>query len=256
MSWRVIAEKDVRDAIRDNTLVWNIIFVSLFGAILSYNHAQLAGSSRLTTDLATLFTLVVPLMAVLVAHESIAYERATDRIRTTLSLPHTRADIVVGTAVGRAIVVATTVWVALAIAALITIGFEAPISPRPYLGYSVATILLGAAVATITVGISAAVRSTTLSLVFAATLVLVALGWPVILEYGWFIATNDPTPTWLTTIGGLDPIRGYAKIAVMFSGTELPPLGTDDSPIGALVLGGWTAAVLWVGYHRFEHTDL
>lgn len=256
MSWRTIAEKDVRDALRDGTLQWNTLFLSLLGAALAYNHAQLGAGTELPTDLSALFTFAVPLSAVLVAHESIASERATDRIRTTLSLPHTRRSVVVGTAVGRGIVVAATVWVALTVAALLTIFLAAPITPRIYLGYSLATILLGVAFAAITVGISAAFRSTTLSLVVGGSLVLISLGWPTILGLAWMVAANGPMPDWLTTLGGLDPIRGYAKTAVMFAGTGIGALGTDGSIVGLPLLGGWTLAGLGLGYYRFEHADL
>lgn len=256
MSWRVIAEKDVRDAVRDGTLQWNTLFLTLLGAAIAYNHAQLGSGNELPTDLSALFTLVVPLAAVLVAHESIAYERGTGRIHTTLSLPHTRRSVVVGTAVGRGVVVATAVWVALAVAGFIAIVSAAPISPRVYLGYSVATIFLGVAVAAMTVGISALYRSTTLALVTGVCFVLVSLGWPTILGFAWMIGANDPMPGWLTTVGGFDPIRGYAKTAVLLAGTDIGALGSDGSIIGPPLLAGWAVGVLELGYRRFEHVDL
>jgi len=256
VSWRVIARKDSRDAVRDGSFQWNTLFIALLTGATSYLHSTSGGGGVLSVDLSIVVTAVVPFVAVLMAHESIAYERATGRIRTTLALPHTRRDVVLGAAVGRATVLVATIGVALAVAAVTALVFGGTIEPRTFLGFGVATLLLAAVFAVIAVGLSAGTRSTTLALVAGIVVVTVSLGWPALLAFGWTTVVGGSMPPWLHTVGGWDPIRAYAKTAVLLAGTGLGSLGADGSVVGPLLLVGWPVLFVAAGIGRFTGVDL
>ncbi|MFB6103963.1 MAG: ABC transporter permease subunit [Halobacteriaceae archaeon] len=256
MSWSVIARKDTRDAVRDGTFQWNTLFLALVTGATGYLHSTTGGTAGLTTDLSVVMTAVVPFAAVLVAHESIAFERATGRIRTTLALPHTRRDVLIGYALGRVTVLVATVGIALVVAAATTLLFGGTIAIRPFLGFAVATVAVGAAFAVIAVALSAMTRSTTRSLIAGGTVVTASLGWPALLAAGWSTIVGGSMPPWLHVLGGWDPIRAYAKTAVLFAGTDLGSLGSDPSLIGPALLAAWPALFAVIGIIRFTAVDL
>lgn len=256
VTWADIARKDIRDATRDGTLQWYAGLLTLLTIAISYGHVRAGAGNVLIADLAGLLTVVIPFAAILVAHESIAFELEIGRMRTTLSLPHSRTAVVVGYAAGRATLTGVAVASALVGAAGVTLVFGAPLFVHPFLGYSIGTILLGVVFAVIGVGISASTRSTTIALLGGVVVVLLSLGWPAILSVAWSSAVGGPMPGWLETIGGWDPVRAYAKTVVLFAGTGVGALGTDNSWIGLPLLGGWAVFFLGVGVQRFTTMDL
>lgn len=277
MTWRAVAYKDFQDAIRSRTLSLLTVLFALFVGGAAFAFAELAGgSSESMGDL--LFSimgpssLLIPIIAILVSYRSIAGERELGSMRFLLGLPHTRRDVVLGKVVGRTAVVSVAVLVGFAVGALVALLYY-EIAPLIFLGFTVATLLLGFVYVTIGVGISA----TTGSVSRAAGGVLGAY---ILLEYLWavfwllivylvngFSLPNwDEYPVWFDFFVSLSPGTAYGELMVSImnrSGGDIIFAGQfDESPLHfpdwypLLVFAGWVVVMFAVGYWRFQGADL
>lgn len=169
MSFRAVARKDFRDGIRSRVLwVLSALFIVVFSGptVVRFFVRPPEGAQQ---DIVQVFVLVlmkevtsvlVPLLAVVVAYAAITREVESGSLKLLLSLPHSREDVVYGKVLGRAGVLGAPIAVGFAVAALLLLGTGASLVWGKYLAFAVLTILLGVVFVGIAVGISAAVEST------------------------------------------------------------------------------------------------
>ncbi|WP_226022607.1 ABC transporter permease subunit [Halomicrobium salinisoli] len=261
MSWRIVARRDALDPYRSRSLFAHLaVFVLVFG-LLTY---VAAGPDRpLATYHVSTVALFLPLVALLVGYKSIAEPRENGGLRVVLSFPHTRREVLLGTVVGRAAVVAalTTVgFLASTVVYLVEIGV--PDLGSLAVGWLFA-VLLGVAMVALAVGISASVRTTNRAVVAVfGTFLLLAMLWgqiPTLVRFvaNGFAMPTGPGPEWVTAFRQLNPTTAY-QTAVNGLVTPVPtPDAVYYQPwFGVLVLLGWTVVPLLVGLQRFENSDL
>jgi hypothetical protein len=106
MTWEVVARKDFQDAVRSH---WLWALSALFVAVLAFPPALIIAdiiqigqaSEGLNTDLFVFLmrdtmTLLVPIIAIVLAYASVTGERDSGTLKLLLSLPHSRRDVVAG----------------------------------------------------------------------------------------------------------------------------------------------------------------
>lgn len=262
MSWTVVADRNARDPYRSRSLwVHLAVFVLVFG-LAAYFIAP--GGQPLAAALVSIVAFFVPLVALAVGYQSVAQSRQNGGLRVVLSYPHTRREVVLGTAVGRGVVMAGLVTVGLLTAAVVA-TVRAGV---PDLG-ALATVwalgaLLAVSIVGLAVGISAAVRTTNRAAVLSFGSYLLFLGlWgqiPGILLYvlNGFSPPRGPTPEWVAVFGQLNPTNAFqTAVRGMLSGGSVPTAEFYTTAwFGVLVLLAWLCLPLVAGTLRFERSDL
>lgn len=173
MSWRAVAEKDFRDAIRSRWL-WALsgLFVLLFstpGILRFYfgvgdvegQEAEAAGGIVVLFIhmMKEMTALLVPIIAIVIAYAALTRERETGTMKLLLSLPHDRYEVVFGKLLGRSAVIAIPILVGFAVCGLFLLPAATGFAVGRYAGFAVLTALLGVVFVGISVGISAAANS-------------------------------------------------------------------------------------------------
>lgn len=230
MSWRRLAVKDVRDSRREWTLYWVTVGCLLLGLVLSilWGSVTAGGTTGFTSILTVVSLFAIPTILLVTSHEQISRERATGRIRTTLTLPYTRRELLVGVFIGRVILglcCVTTLVVGALIGSLATgISLTGP----EILAYWVATVMLGVTFSGIAISWSAVTTSTTKSLIGCLVTYGTALFWPISLEYLWALTGTNTVPDWLVKLGGIDPVRAYLDAAQVTAAGAITTPGELD----------------------------
>lgn len=259
MDWIRLAEKDVRDARRDWTLHWVLGGFALLGAFITASWGILTGTveSSVVPILTVISLFAIPTIILIVSHERLSGERASGRIRTTMALPYTRRDLLLGAFIGRSIIGITTVVVftLAAVGAGLLVGVPTPIVELGAFG--VATSGLAIAFVALGIGWSAVTPSTTHSLIGCLFTYVAALFWPIVLGYAWEILVGGTEPKWLDRVGAMDPLRAYLDAAEASAGGAITSTGTAGSiALGFGLLLFWTILPLVIGDRRFRTADL
>lgn len=170
MSWEAVARKDYRDAVRARWL-WAltailILVFSLIAYLVRPAPGETVSSDAIMNNflLSTLVTMIVPLAALVVSYDSITGEQQSGSLKLLLSLPHSRAAVVVGKLAGRSAAVATPIVVGFMLPAAILAVGPLTFNLLGYVAFVALTALLGAAFVGIALGMSAAAGSRRLSL--------------------------------------------------------------------------------------------
>lgn len=261
MSWRLVARRDALDPLRSRSLYVHVALFALVFGLLTYVSAgpdQTLARLHLQS-----FAVFLPLVGLLLGYKSIAGPRENGGLRVTLSFPHTRGEVLLGTVVGRVAVVTL----------LVTVGYLAATAAYllqagvPELGpLAVAwlfTVLLGAAMVALAVGVSASVRTTNRAVVgvFGLFLLLV-LVWsqiPGLIRYvlNGFSAPSGASPAWAQTFLQLNPTTVYrTSVSALLAPIPIGDAVHFEPWFGVLVMLGWTVVPLAIGYWRFDNSDL
>ena len=296
-SVRVIAKKDFQDAVR-SMLFWglSIFFFMLLAAITGLIW-YFAGDPILEDELTTpilvatvseVTRIIIPLIALILGWKAIAGEREAGSMKVLLSLPHSRADVVLGKLIGRSLVLSLSLVIGFALAAVVVAAFMGMFGIGEYVGLLVISILYGVAYVSIAVFVSSLTRSTTFAGigVFSVFLIFYVL-WNmiataaqtlVILEYiegsEWTFVINgeeqpiELAPHWALFLESLDPGNAYSNVlsvvadAVEMGGT-LGDLTAFEETVfytsewfALLVLILWIVVPFGVAVFAFERADL
>lgn len=272
MNWRAVARKDFLDAVRSRTL-WALValFVLLLLGIAYV--AQLGGERDVIQfiEFTTLaFALFVPLVAIVLGYKSVVDERESGTIALALSFPHTRLDFVLGKFAGRSLVLAIPVLVGMVVASVLVVFLYESLPVGRYLLFTVLNVLLGLAFLAIALGLSMSTPSSrrVTAGAFGAYIVLATL-WSdlvdaimlILWRFDASIVVNPPD--WLLFVQMASPAEAYYRlvIALFDFGVEAAYTAPDapwfvDSWVAVLVLAGWVALPLALGYLRFARADL
>ena len=263
MSWRVVAERDGRDPFRSmSALLIYGGFALVFG--LS-GYLQSGAGSGLTGALLTTGFAVVPLASFGLAYAVVAGKRDRGSLRVVLSYPHTRREVVLGSAIGRAAVAASAVTVGYVTAAAVFVAASgAGVALVPLVETWLLTCLFAVAITGVGVGLSAAVRTTNQSIAACVgAYILFLIAWaqlPALVRFvvHGFHYPAGPPPTWARVFVYCNPATAF-RTATRAVTPGAPPLAGPvyaGAAFAVLVLVAWALAVPLLGSYRFERTDL
>lgn len=273
MGWATVARRDFREVWTHKFVRWMVYFLLFVFVMGGYVYPPSVETPVSTDGFPAFMTgwmgLLIPLAAILLGHNAIVGERESGELALTLSLPHSRRDVVLGklAARGGLVVVATLAGLLLA-GALVVYPYGSLGLPM-YVAYLALTTLFSIAFVGIAMAISSFARTQRVAAgaAFGVFFLFVVIWDPLragiryALEYIGF--ADGGLPNWALFLYGAEPVSLYERIIQAFwEGSTTGPYLGPDAP---WYLGGWVALVLlvaWalgplaVGYYRFGRTDL
>ncbi|ELY63135.1 ABC transporter permease [Natrinema versiforme] len=270
MSWRDVAYKDVNDASRSRTLwlLFGLLSVLFVGYAAAYTYVGDGTFAGFVAGSAGLVGGILPILGILAGYRSISDDRADGSLLLSMALPQSRTELLIGTALGRVVVLLVPTLLGLSIAGLyaaLRYGTEGAIA---YPWFLFATALYGASFVAAAVALSAATANDR-RLTYGAVvgyLLLVVL-WRDLTAFAVaFLHRFDPgmgMPDWALLVQLAQPSEAYARLldarfdidrASRYVGDSAPAFVDWWAALAILV--GWIAASLAVGYRRFESGDL
>jgi ABC-2 type transport system permease protein len=278
MSVLPVVRKDFHDAIRSYALLVVTVLFVLFGAGLAaiqwvpdlYREGGTATSTlALLNSMRQPTVFFLPLIGLMIAYDTIVGERESGSLRLLMSLPHSRAEVVLGKFLGRTAVVTAAILAGYTVAGVIALAtydsFDVPV----FVVYTLLTVFYGAVYIALATGFSAATRSRLQAFVGAGGLYgLFIIGWDVcllllqLLIYGRDIPEAG-LPDWFNFLGLLNPSTAFmhAARAVIPAYGEITfyPDGSAiylQNWVGFVVLAVWGLVPLLFGYVRFQRMDI
>lgn len=272
MNWRAVARKDVRDAGRSRTvwLLFGLLSVLFVGFAVAHERFGEPEFTAFLSGLAGLLASTLPVLAILLGYRSISDDRADGQLQLTLSFPTSRRDLVVGTVVGRSVVLLVPTLVALVAAGATGVFLYGSDGALLYPWFLLVTALYGVAFVGIAVGLSLS-TTTDRRITYGALgayLLLVQL-WDNLLSllvtflhrFEGGVLANPPD--WVLLARLAKPSEAYYRLvrvgfdvgrAELYVGGGTPVFVAW--PVALLLLVGWLAVPLALGYRRFGAADL
>jgi ABC-2 type transport system permease protein len=270
MTWRTVARKNVLDARRSRTLWLLFGFLTLLFVGYAVGHGSLGQATfgAFLDALVAIVGLVVPALAILLGYRSISDGRASGSLLLELSLPTSRKQLIVGTVVGRTLVLLVPSLVTLAVAGIVGAVLYGTAGALSYVWFLLVTALYGAAFVGAAIGLSmstTADRRITVGAV-GGYLLLVVL-WDSLISFGITVLHRfNPLvdmPDWglLLTLAG--PNEAYHRllrvgvdtgVASQYVTGSTPPY--VDWWAALLLLLLWIIVPLFVGGRRFSTADI
>lgn len=262
MSWDAIARKEIRDSIRSRSLIvlsGLFVILALFLTALYASVPLLGGGTEgeLTVESLVSFfnnaVMFVPIIAILLGYKAVVGERQSGSLNLTLSLPHTRDDVMLGKFVGRSVVLAVPVLLAFTAGLFVVVALFDAFSIVDYLVFVLGVLLVGLAYLSLAIGFSGAASSSILSAVgvfvlyvlfrFVWTPGLMATQsvvnrlqtgeWTIAFQFDW----------WMYPLSLINPHYAYRMILHGFVYTDV----AQPRYMSAWYINGWTGlAVLAV----------
>ncbi|WP_132058013.1 ABC transporter permease subunit [Halorussus amylolyticus] len=296
MTWQAVARKDFQDAVRSKWL-WALsaLFVLVFSlpAILQFylemGSAPPQGEQGSSDAFIFLMkqgtSVLVPLIAIVLAYASITQERESGSLKLLLSLPHSREDVVFGKVVGRAGVLTLPIVLGFVVAAVLILATSLSFKLANFVLFAVLTVVLGLVFVGLSVGISAAASTGRRAMMsatgaffmfvilwnaFANQLVnlldkYVGLADATQLHAVLFLKLLNPTQAYKTLIDSFLLESAVQSRIMMFGfmrqqvaaqtlGESLPVYLSNGFVVSYLLL--WLLVSVGVGYWVFENADL
>jgi ABC-2 type transport system permease protein len=275
MSWEAIARKDFEDAVRSRWLLGLTVLFTLLVSAVVYITRPSPGSTATSNAVlnsviikSAFVTTLIPLIALVISYGAVVGERESGSIKLLLSLPHSRADVVVGKVVGRSAALVAPVVAGFLLPAIVLVVGPFEFLAGSYLGYTLLAATLGAVFVSIAVGFSAAMPSQRLAMVGAIALYFLFVPlWGAIQLSLRLILLLGGTPGWLPLTGQqvftalrlVNPTGAYKIVTSAFMAGELftgggIPLRLEVAAV--VVLACWFLLPLLVGIRQFERADL
>ncbi|MFB6229032.1 MAG: ABC transporter permease [Halobacteriales archaeon] len=270
MSWRDVAYKNVHDASRSRT-VWLLAgFLSVLFVGYAVAHGYLGDESFVAflDGLVGIVGTLLPALGILLGYRSISDDREDGSLLLELSFPHSRKDLIVGTAVGRTIVLAVPTLVALVIAGAVGAFQYGTDGVLWYPWFLFVTVLYGAAFVGVSMGLSMATTSDR-RITFGAVggYLLLASLWSGLVSFGFTVLhrfnPDEAIPDWGLLLQLAGPSESFVRL--MRAGFDLNRAGQyvgEGTPFyvdwwGALLLLAlWVVVPLALGFRRFRTADL
>lgn len=271
MSWRAVARRDLRELSEPRLVRWSLLGLAAILVFGGYLFPVMAGPPPTPMDrfpgfMTGAVTIFVPLVAVLMGYKAVVGERESGELALSLSLPHTRRDVVLGKLAARGGLLAAAVLGGLGLAAVLVVYPFGTLEPLTYLGFLAVTQLFGLAFLCLAVGISAVAPAERMATVIALGLfALFVVLWDLVgdglaagLEAVGLAATG--LPNWAVFLLGLEPVSAYERVVGAFWGGAGPNVAGApwylSGWVALLLLVAWAAVPLGLGYYRFRGADL
>jgi ABC-2 type transport system permease protein len=272
MSWLDIAYKDIEDSSRSVTLwlLFGFLIVLMVGYTIAHTYLGKPEFMSLVEGLAGLVATILPVFGILLAYKSIVHERTSGSLFLTLGFPNSRKDLVVGTFVGRTVVLLSPTLGALAIAGVLGGYLYGTEGALLYPWFLFATALYGTAFIGIAIGLS---MSTTadrwITLGSIGGYALLVLFWngfhslTLLILHRFNLSVLSDMPNWALLFRLLKPGESYYRLlrlgfdigqAERYLGSSAPFY--VDWWMAILLLALWCFAPIGLGYLRFKTSDL
>jgi ABC-2 type transport system permease protein len=272
MSWRDVAYKNVNDASRSRTvwLLTGLLSVLFVGYAVGHGYLGEESFVAFLNGLVGIVATFIPALGILLGYRSISDDREDGSLLLELSFPHSRKDLVVGTAVGRTVVLAVPTLVALTTAGVVGAVQYGTDGVLWYPWFLFATLLYGAAFVGVSIGLSMATTSDR-RITFGAVggYLLLASLWSGLVSFGIgivhrFGVPGDVTmPDWGLLLQLAGPSESFSRL--VRAGFDVDRAGQyvgEGTPLyvdwwGALLLLAlWVVVPLVLGFRRFRTADL
>lgn len=261
MSLRVIAKRVALDPYRTRYLWVELGLFGLFFGLMT--HLSSGFERSLGSHLVATSYIFVVLLAIGLSYDQIAKRRQNGSLRAMLAYPHSRRDIVLGTAIGRGLVTCGDITFGFLVAVAVSVLESGTLPVGGPLLYSWLTVMLiGATMNGLISGISAGTRTTNQAGLISFTSLILFFGlWGFIpkgirylLNGSW---PTPPAPDWEIVFTWLNPFQAYQAVSGGLLQSNQAVSGFYSTEwFGVLVLLVWLLGPLLVGYRQFERSDL
>lgn len=273
MTWRAVARKDVRDAVRSRT-VWLVaaaFLLVLLGPVLVLPGTVAARAEQFVEFTRIVVGLFVPLVSILLGYKSVIGERESGSIKLLLSFPHTRWDLALGKLVGRSVVLALPLVVAMAAAGAVAAVHLGGLPVLRYAALVLATLCFGLAFLGLTLGLSlSSTSSRRVTFGAVGAYVLFAMVWDGLVRILVLVLFRfiDPQvfldlPDWALFVRFLAPVEAYDRlVSALFDVGGATGYGGPGAPwyvaawVAPIVLLAWVVVPIALGYRQFARADL
>lgn len=275
----LFAREDARDAVRERQAHLLVGLFVLIGAGVAYavgrSVTRTPDPSGTDVELASAlflpFVYLVPLTALGFGAPALVEKRTSGALTVLLGLPFSRRTVVLGTLLGRSVVLAASALAAMLVGLAVGLAMGAPVDPVTFVLAVLALAVLTATFTAIGVTISAATRTSTRATfaAFGAYVIFVFQLWgylPLILLYVRHgFSFPDASPEWVSLLEALNPMTAFTNALAgvspslaeaSFSPPPSDPAFYERPGFAAAVLVGWIALAIVVGLYRFGSTDL
>lgn len=272
IEWRqvaAIARKELRERLRSRWVLAVAAVFTLFALVIAYFGAAQQGAvgfKGIELTIASLVSLaiyLVPLIALILGYDAIVGERERGSLDLLLSLPITRAELLVGKYLGLAAALAVSTLGGFGLVGALLVAQGGLGALFHYSGFMLSAILMGMAFLSLAVLVSVLTPSKT-----AASGAAIALWFAFVLVYdlvllGLLVLTEGVLPAALVSglllLNPADVFRvlnvfSLEEVKTLYGlATVAPDALTAPWLLGA-VMGAWIAAPLVLALARFRTT--
>lgn len=272
----LFVREDVRDTVRERQFQLLVGIYVLLALLITYTAGRSTspghrGGPELIPSVLPLFAMLTPLLALGFFASAIVEKRTGGALKVVLGLPIDRGTVVLGTFVGRCLVLCTAIATALLAAVPVAVVRGVAVDPARLATVAVILALLGVTFTAFAVAISAVVRSATRATIaaFGVFVLFFFQLWTrlpyTVLYVRHGFSYPETIPEWVDIVAALNPVAAYTNLfdgvyPDLNSGTFVQPPAEPavyERPVFALaVLVGWIVLTIGVGYRRFRATDL
>lgn len=261
MTVGVFVRRNVLDPVRSRSIwVYLGVFALVFGLVGYMIGSSVGGGYSMLVP--EIMAVLAPLAALAFTYDAIAGPRQSGSLRVLLSYPYTRRELVLGTLVGRIVVVAVGIVVGVLVGALALMLFGGNVDFGELLVGLGLTLLLSTAIVALALGISASVSTSSRAAVVAFGIYLLFFAFwgliPTLVRWvlGGFSFPAGPTPEWVAIWNQLNPIEAFRTATGSFFQGPTGDVFYHSLWFSILVLVGWFVLSTLIGLVRFERTDL
>jgi len=270
MTWHDVAYKNVHDASRSRTvwLLFGLLSVLFVGYALGHGFLGDSSFVAFLDGLVRIVVIFLPALGILLGYRSISDDREDGSLLLELSFPHSRRDLIVGSFVGRTVVLLAPTLVSLLLAGVVGAVRYGTDGVLWYPWFLFVSALYGTAFVGISIGLSM-VTTSDRRITFGAVggFLLLAVLWDGLVSFFiGFLHRFDRTvamPDWGLFLLLSGPSEAYLRL--VRAGFDIGRAGRyvgEGTPAyvdwwaGLLVLALWIVVPLVVGFRRFRTADL
>lgn len=269
--WQPIARKELRAlwsdrAVKAGTAL--IAFVFVFIGYVLPTDVPVPTMADYDAAIRELLLFAIPLFGLLISYRAVVGERSSGRLTLVLSFPHSRAEVVLGKAIGRGALFTGTVAVGVLVGAALVAYPFGTVDVATLVAYLGATVLFGGAYLSIGLTLSTVTSSLRRATVLTFGLFfLFVVAWPqldglflVALRYGGL--AGETLPDWARLLYTAEPGMLYRRVLdayVASGGTELRTTGRPwylNGWAAVSLLHAWIIGPTLIGYTLFQRSDL
>lgn len=275
----LIAKKEYMDKLRNRWILVLSFLLLVASLALAYLGGTQAGSGlgfrdfRATVPvLGPVAIYLIPLMAIIMGHGSIAGEDESGSLQLVLSLPVTRTQVLLGKFLGLGAVLATTLFVGLGVTGAVIVAAAGTAYGDGYLVLIAVSLLIGLVFLSLSLFLSSITRrrataiggAVFLFFYFLAIYDLILLG--ILFATGWELdilnpgSVDFPDWAWAAMLGS--PLESASMAAFMavgvteFMGYGVAPPAFFTGWLIAAALLVWMAVPLVLSFLMFRRRDL
>jgi ABC-type transport system involved in multi-copper enzyme maturation permease subunit len=272
VSWRTVARKDFEDASRSRGL-WalsGLLVVAFVGYGVGHQFVGTTTFPSFLGGLAIVVASLLPILAIGLGYKSIIHERTSGSLFLTLSFPHSRKDVILGTFVGRSLVLLAPTLVSLVLSGVVGAVLYGTEGAALFPWFLLVTVLYGVAFVAVAIALSMSTTADRRVTLGALGLYLVVVQFwenlhtlAVLFLHRFDFTVLEAMPDWTLLFRLLKPSESYYRL--LRAGFDVSLAGRYVGGDAPLYVGWWMALVLlvaWatvplaVSYRRFARADL